>query len=388
MAAASLGAQAQITVDGQITAAEISPTGYQLVGKFTNQRGFGDWGLLSLYAAATSTKVYFFVAGTVEAGATGAGSRNSFQLYIDRPGVAGASATPTALPKPAASPGTSFQNMGAKLDMAPDLALAIKGDGSGASYQAEGAVYTSATAVTDKLLGTVAGSGAPATLSASATAAPFSALAGARMSYRNSSDGKVTSNPGNTTPNTSASYGGAGSFGWEIEVDRTAMGLTAAGTVLQIFALQNNGDGGFLSSDYIPQNTGPLPSSFGSPPNLGTDPDFGLVPGRQTAAVRIDASAAVFLATKAADEAAVAMSVYPNPVAGQSSVLYRVTDRPTDVNVALTDLMGRTVRVLANGVQAPGVQTATVSSADVAAGTYLVRVQVGDKLAIRKVVLL
>jgi hypothetical protein len=46
------------------------------------------------------------------------------------------------------------------------------------------------------------------------------------------------------------------------------------------------------------------------------------------------------------------------------------------------------VRTLENGRQAAGLQTKTISTANVAAGTYLVRVQVGDKVSTSKVVLL
>jgi len=58
------------------------------------------------------------------------------------------------------------------------------------------------------------------------------------------------------------------------------------------------------------------------------------------------------------------------------------------VNIVLTDLLGRQVQVLESGLRSSGAQTTTVSTADVAAGTYLVRVQVGDKVATSKVVLM
>ena len=77
MVAASLGAQAQVMVDGQLTAAELTAGNYALVVKsdnfaFTgtqnqnNNRPFGNNGLLGLYVASTPTKIYIFLGGTVE----------------------------------------------------------------------------------------------------------------------------------------------------------------------------------------------------------------------------------------------------------------------------------------------------------------------------------
>jgi hypothetical protein len=90
---AASNSQAQIAIDGVLNATEISSTNYQLVGRYTGSHGFGDVGLLSLYAAADANKVYFFLAGTLDVStSTGALSSNgSFQIFIDRPGVAGAS---------------------------------------------------------------------------------------------------------------------------------------------------------------------------------------------------------------------------------------------------------------------------------------------------------
>ena len=115
--------------------------------------------------------------------------------------------------------------------------------------------------------------------------------------------------------------------------------------------------------------------------------DFPTLPGRQAATVTLGANGTV-LANKAADAAAVAMSVYPNPAAGTATVAYSVAGRAEQVNIVLTDLLGRQVRVLESGLRSAGAQSTKVSTADVAAGTYLVRVQVGDKVATSKVVLM
>ena len=384
LAAGTLSAQAQIAVDGVITAAEIGAanTGkYVLLGKFTSPRGFGDWGLLSLYAANTDSKVYFFVAGTVENG------NNSLQLFLDLPGVTGASASPASLPVPTPA-STSFGGMVAKMDIAPDLALALKGNGTGMGGAAgtitpQAIIYTSPTVAVDRdLTPDLPNSGAATAIAATATAGPFIRLTGSRMAYKNSSDGKILTNPGNVLPNTSANYGGAGSFGWEIELDRTALGVTTLGAI-GVFALQNNSGGDYLSSDFIPQSTNPPTTNGGNLANANAV-DFAAIAGMQRATFNV----VTILGTKVADEASVALSVYPNPASSSATVAYTVRNSAEQVNIVLTDLMGRQVRVLANGLMRSGSQSVSLSTADVAAGTYLVRVQVGDKVATRKVVLL
>lgn len=385
LAAGTLSAQAQVAVDGVLNAGEIGAANsgrYVLIGKFTNPRGFGDWGLMSLYAANSGSKIYFFVGGTVENGS------NSFQLFLDLPGVTGASASPVALPAPVGS-GTSFTGMVAKMDIAPDLALAIKGNGTGSGGAAgtitpQAVVYTSATAAVDRdLAPDLPNGGAATAIAATATAAPFNRLAGARMAYRNSTDGKILTNPGNTIPNTGATYGAAGSFGWEIELDRTALGVTGLGAI-GVFVLQNNDSGGYLSTDFIPQTPNPLPSTVNNG-NLANANmvDFATITGVQRATFNV-----VALGTKAADEASVAMNVYPNPAEGSATVAYNVAGRSEKVSIVLTDLVGRQVQVLENSLQSAGVKTTEVNTATVGAGTYLVRVQVGEKVAVRKVVLL
>lgn len=370
LAAGAFNAQAQVVVDGALTATELTAANYQLIGKFTNARGFGDWGLLSLYAASTPNKLYFFVGGTVEA------NGNAFQLFVNVPGAPSAAASPTALPTATGST-TSFEKMAAKLDFGPSFGLAIKSNGTPNAYQIETINYTSGSAATDRVLTSTAapvlGAGAPVTLSG--LVAPYTRLNGAVFAYRNSTDGKILTNPGNTT--VPATYGGVGSFGWEMELDRSNMGILTGTPLLTIFALMTNGDGGFLSTDHIPQ--GPATG------NLGSNPDFGAIAGRQAANIRLGATGV--LANKA-DVASVALSVFPNPADGMATVTYNVAGSAEHVSIVLSDLLGRQVQVLENSIRPTGVQTKTVSTADVAAGTYLMRVQVGDKVSTRKVVLL
>ena len=82
------------------------------------------------------------------------------------------------------------------------------------------------------------------------------------------------------------------------------------------------------------------------------------------------------------------LNVFPNPAQGSATVAYNVASQGENVNIVLTDLLGRPVTGAGCRPQAAGLQNKTISTADVAAGTYLVRVQVGDKVATSKVVLL
>lgn len=373
LAATALGAQAQVAVDGVLNTAELTSGNYVLLGKYTNPRGFGDAGLLSLYAASTATKVYIFLGGTVEI------NGNAFQVFMKTPAGAG---VPQGTALPAGATGTSFEKLTAKMDMAVNLAVALRSDGTG--FQIEGASYTNATTATSKKLTTtpLMGDGTAATL---ATDAGYPALALARVAYRNATGGKISANPGNTTPNTGATYGAAGSYGLEMELDRAAAGLTGA-AALTLFAVQVSGDGSTISSDYIPQTSSPLTANNGNP-GAGSF-DFGTAPGRQAATVNLAAAGGTTLGTRAADAAAVGLSVYPNPVTSSSKIIYQVSEQATSVTIALTDLLGRTVRVLENSVKQVGPQSATVTTDALAAGTYLVRVQVGDKVSTSRVAVL
>ncbi|RZK96490.1 MAG: T9SS type A sorting domain-containing protein [Hymenobacter sp.] len=350
---------------------------YVLIGKYTNPRGFGDAGLLSMYAASTATKVYIFIGGTVEA------NGNAFQLFMKLPGSTG---VPVGTALPAATGGTSLSGNTSKMDMAVTAALALRGSNaaSPSTFYVEGASYTNATTGASAKLSTTnfAGDGTAVTIP---TTTGYTMFTSARTAYKNTTSGGVAANPGNVTPNTSANYGGAGSFGWEIELDRTAAGLTGA-TPLTLFVLQNSGAGNYISSDFIPQTSSPLTTNSG---NLATGSfDFTTLAGLQYATVNIAAAGGTTLGTKAADAAALGLSVFPNPVQATSTVAYQVTGQATNVKIALTDLLGRTVRTVENGVKPVGAQTATLNTADVAAGTYLVRVQVGEQVATSKIAVL
>jgi hypothetical protein len=388
MAAASLGAQAQVTVDGQLTAAEVSATGYTLVGRDLGARGFSptpgtnDAGLIALYAAADATNLYFFLVGTLQNDATPATISNSFQLYISRPGVAGV-ARGTALPRPAAATApavnTSFQNMGGTLDLPGDMAIAIKGNGVAAQYQVDGVVYmggATPTATAAVLSGAVAGNATTgAALPIAGQTGSLAVFNGAQVAYRTSAN--LNSNPGFGV----AGAGAVPANGLEISISRASIGLAATGGIVQIFALQNNGDGGFASSDYIPQ--GPLTNAnpgSGTPAN-----DFAAIPGAQVANVAVGAGTTITItATRAAVAKALQFGLFPNPGnSANAKITYTVPQGKQDVSLSVFDATGRKVRSF-SGAQA-GQQTYSLNN--LRAGIYAVKLSVGGQETSGKLVI-
>jgi hypothetical protein len=144
----------------------------------------------------------------------------------------------------------------------------------------------------------------------------------------------------------------------------------------------------YWSSYIIPETTGgskvvgTTTVTTGGLNNIGYSPDFTdntLFPGTQAASVSV-----VVTSTRQADDAVVAMSVFPNPAQGESTISYQVQGGAQDVAVRLTDLLGREVRTLLAAKQNAGFHNLKVAGGDLAVGVYLVKVQVGDKVATRR----
>jgi hypothetical protein len=357
LAAASLSAQAQITLDGKVDATEIATTNtqgkYQLVSSYGGTHSVADHGLKSLYVGSSATKLYVAVVGSYEQGT----SYPAIIGYLNLPGRTGVAAG-TKLAGGAAgdSPLKQKPTMDFEVDygirLTFDKDITSNGYFSYADYTT-GNPPTGATGVPDAYQGSAAKTGAP--LTASATMGP---LQGARVAYLPSAS--LAANTTNSAV--------------EFEFDLAALGLTATSPRIDMFFAYVN-DGGLFTSDTFPAIAGQTTA-------LAADQDFTTIPGKQVISYQVGAGV---LATKAADAAALALGVYPNPVQGASTVTYQVTERASDVNIVLTDLLGRTVRTLENGLKQVGTQTASVNAASLAAGTYLVRVQVGDKVSTSKV---
>jgi len=377
LTAAALNAQAQITLDGVINANEIGSASagkYASLGAFTTPHvgtaGFGFAGLLRMYGANTATKLYVGLAGTIEAG------NNNFQLYLDLPNKTGVPVG-TGLPTIAGSStvfGTFVDNMGVshgiggtKLELEADAAIATTGTGD-----VQAAIYTT-TGVAKSIGGGAAINlnGTPSSIPGSATTGAYALFAGTRVAYKTplngtGATGSIEDNPGN------ANGGGAGSYGLEYEFNRSSMGLPSGASIVRLMAAYVSGDA-FWSSDVIPE----IPGNGNS--NLGFNPDFTVLGGNQAGSLSV-----VVLSSRKADDAVVAMSVFPNPAQGQSTITYQVQGGVQPVAVRVVDLVGREVRTLLAARQPAGFHELSVATGELAAGTYLVQVRVGDKLATRR----
>ena len=386
LAGAALSAQAQITLDGVISAAELTAGNYVSLGKFTTSHvavaggptGFGNAGLLQMYGANSGGKLYIGIAGTIE------NSGNNFQLYMDLPNKTGVPVG-TGLPSIAGSStvfgtfvdkdGNTHSIGGTKLDLEADAAIATTGQGD-----VQAAVYTNATTGVAKSLGGGAAiklDGTPRAVS-DATG-DYALFANTRVAYKQSTAG-LSSNPG------LASGGGATSEALEYEFDGKALGLPSGASIVKVFTAYVSGDA-YWSSDFIPESVGngqpgPGAGATGGLNNLEYNPDFTNAtnfPGTQAATINL-----VVLSSRQADDAVVAMSVFPNPAQGQATLTYQVKDAAQPVAVRVTDLLGRDVRTLLDAKQTPGFHNLAVPTDNLALGTYLIKVQVGDKVATRR----
>jgi len=80
-------------------------------------------------------------------------------------------------------------------------------------------------------------------------------------------------------------------------------------------------------------------------------------------------------------------SVYPNPFNAKSAVAFNL-DRAAEVELAVYDLAGRRMAVLADGYRAAGSYRLALNAADWPSGVYLLRLSDGVKSDLRKVTLL
>jgi len=371
IAGGTLRAQAQVALDGVINANEIGTIGgkYASLGAFTTPHvgnaGFGNAGLLRLYGANSATKLYIGLAGTIEAGG------NNFQLYMDLPNRTGVPVG-TGLPAIAGS-STVFGTFaggsigGTKLELEADAAIATTGN-----MDVQAAIYTATTGVAkslgDGLSATATNNGQPSTIPPASTTGVYSLFAGTRVAYLapTTPTADITSNPG------AANGGGPGSYALEYEFNRASLGLPSGASIVRVMAAYVSGDA-FWSSDVIPE----IPGNGNN--NLGFAPDFTNLGGNQAASLNV-----VVLSSRQADDAVVAMSVFPNPAQGESTVSYQVLGGSQAVAVRITDMLGREVRTLLDAKQNAGFHELKVASANLTPGLYLVKVQVGDKTATRR----
>ena len=352
LAAASLGAQAQITLDGKVDPTEIATTPttgkYQLVSTYSGTHSEAGLGLQTLYVGASATKLYMAVVGAFE---QTNGSYPAVLTYLNLPNKKGVAAgTKLAGGNAPDSPLQQKPTMDFEVDYGLRINFAPVGNANTYISYVDYTGGNPTGGAPDTYQGNPNKSGAPAT--ASATTGPFT---GWRVAYLTAAS--VTANAVNA--------------GVEYEFDLASLGLTA-GNAINMFVAYTN-DKGIFTSDTFPPIAGQMAA-------LAPDQDFTAIPGNQFLTYQLGTGV---LATKAAAPVA-GLSVYPNPVADASTVTYQVSDRATNVHIVLTDLLGRTVRTVENGLKPVGLQTTRVDASTLAAGTYLLRVQVGDNVSTSK----
>ncbi|TYZ10461.1 T9SS type A sorting domain-containing protein [Hymenobacter lutimineralis] len=339
---------AQITVDGKLDAAEVG-TGegkYQLVGEYTGTHSSADKGLKALYVGSSATKLYIMTVASPET--TG---YDALVLYLNVPDKAGVAAGTKLI---GGAAGDSPLKHKPTFDMEVDYGIRAT-----TAPLADNNVYYSYTDYTNGNTAAVPdayqGNSTKAGVAITANAAAPSPLAGARLAYTSSAT--LSTNLTNT--------------GVEIELDMAALGLNAGERVDMVVGY-TNGDGVY-TSDLLPQIAGQTTA-------IGADPDFTAIDGKQSFAYVIGTG---ILASRSAASKTLGFQVYPNP-ARQTKVNYVVAGQK-DVALEVFNLMGQRVRTLVAGKQS-GSQSVPLS--ELKAGTYLVKLRVGDQMTSQKVVIL
>jgi hypothetical protein len=78
---------------------------------------------------------------------------------------------------------------------------------------------------------------------------------------------------------------------------------------------------------------------------------------------------------------------YPNPFNPSTTIEYKVI-KQGGVSIKLLDILGREIAVLVNEEKSPGTYKFNYNGTGLASGTYLVKMNTGDKQLVRKIVML
>ena len=349
MSVAALSAQAQITLDGKVTAAEIAATNtvgkYQLVSTYTGVHSVTDRGLKTLYIGTSATKLYVAVVGAFLQD----GTFPAVLLYLNVPGKTG---VPAGTKLAGGAAGDSPLKIKPTMDFEVDYGVRVNFDKTPAS----GGYFSFA----DYSNGNVTG-GVPdayqgnvkegVSLTASATAGP---LLGARVAYTNATG--VIANTDNS--------------GLEFEFDLAALGLTSTSKIDMFVAYTN--DGGVFTTDTFP----PI---LGQTTALAPDQDFTKIAGNQFLTYQLGSG---LLATRSEVASALRFGVYPNP-GSAVAVSYTVPQGKQAVALSVYDATGKQVRTL-NETQT-GAQAYKLSG--LSAGIYVVKLNIGGEQTSSKVVI-
>ena len=347
LTAGAFSAQAQITLDGKVSATEIGAgTGkYQLVSTYTGTHSVADKGLQALYVGSSATKLYIAVVGSAE-------STNypGIVVYLNLPNKTG---VPVGTQLIGGAAGDSPLKHTPTMDMETDYGFRATTSPTGSAdvyYSFVDYTAGNTAKVADTYQGSSTKTGAPVT--ASAADGPFKT---ARFSYVNSA--------------TVTAATAAGS-GLEVELDLVAMGLTT-GNNIQIMAAYVK-DGGDFTSDV-------LPMVVGQTTDLGSSPNFNTLAGKQNATYQIGTGV---LASRNAVANALKFGVYPNPTAGSATISYVVPGQQ-EVALDVFNSLGQRVRAVAAGKQAGANQ---FDLSNLSAGAYFVKLQVGGQSTSQKLI--
>ena len=352
LATASLGAQAQFTVDGTLSTAEVG-TGvgkYQLVGTYTGAHNQTDRGLKALYVGTTATTLNIMVVASAEIA-----GYNSLVFYLDTPnrtGIAAGSRLPGSTN--AGNGGRESLYQRPTLDMPVDFAFRCT---TSPFLDQNNAIYLSrvnySVAPYDEI-----GMGAGRKDGSLTTDVNDPALA--KTAYQTSATGSVAANT---------------STGWEFEMPLAALGGAATGSDFKMMVA--------YIDDFRSFNADVLPTIAGQTAALGIDPNFTTIAGNQFYTYRVGSGP---LASRTAS-AALKAAAYPNPLTTASRLDYTVPGTAEPVTVEVYNSLGQKSLSLLNGTQTAGTHTVELAKLqNLAAGPYLVTLRVGQQLSSHRVV--
>ncbi len=346
--AASLGAQAQITVDGTLSPAEMGTAAgqYQLVGTYTGTHSVADRGLKALYMSVSATTLNVMVVCSPEQT-----SYSHVVLYLDAPNKTGLAAGARVPGVASNTPLTQRPTMDMAVDYVFRVTVSPLNDQPGAMYLSR-ADYTIATPA-EIGMGSTGKNGAVTSDSHDASMA--------QSAFKTSATGSVAAN---TTT------------GWEFSMPLSALGGAASGSNFNVLAgYVRDSDKGFYS-DVLPQIAGQTT-------DLGLDPNFTTIAGNQYYTYQVGTGV---LATRSAG-ASLQAAAYPNPLAADSRLVYTVADQAQAVTVEAYNSLGQRMTTLLNATQTPGAHSLALAPLrQLAAGVYLVRVQAGSQVTSQRVV--
>lgn len=229
--------QGQPTIDGTI-----NTSNYQQLAEWTqNDTGFGDHGILELWAERDSDNLYVFVVGEAES------NDNELYLFMD---VSSQNGVASGTQLPAGDDNLSpFNSLQPTNDFETDYGLRLTSGDPDAFVSIIDYVSWQSGNANDTFLGTIANDGTPLTVSGGT-------YDGITVAYDDTGD--LSSH--------------TGVEGWELSIPLSAIGASP-GDEFQFLAMY--GDGSFISANTLPEIAGQ------SGTNLENNPDFTGITGDQ-----------------------------------------------------------------------------------------------------------